>query len=77
MRLYAAQITDFTDGEIAFGGNRRKSFLQGNQCAVEESYEFTLRPVQLQTIGRYLFENSFFSARKAITPWLGRPEFAL
>ena len=77
MRLYAAQITDFTDGEIAFGGNRRKSFLQGNQCAVEGSYEFTLRPVQLQIIGRYFFEILLAFVGKVLRPWPGRPEFAL
>jgi hypothetical protein len=43
MRFYTTQITDFADGEVAFGGNQGKIFLQGNQCAVEESYEFTLR----------------------------------
>jgi len=55
MRFYATQIADFTDGEVAFGRNGRKSFLQGNQCTVEESYEFTLRPQPAQTVPKYFF----------------------
>ena len=42
MRFDAAQITDFSDGEVAFRRNGRKGFLQLNQCAKEETSKFTL-----------------------------------
>jgi hypothetical protein len=74
VRFNATQLTDFTYGEVAFGGNQREVFLQGNQCAVEESYEFTLSRKQLQTIANYFFEKRTLTAQH-----LRRinPEFAL
>jgi hypothetical protein len=71
VRFHAAQITHFTNGEIALGGNRRKSFLQGNQCTVEESYEFTLRLLQLQTIKRHFLKIPAYGNAAS------RPGFAL
>jgi hypothetical protein len=57
MSFNATQVTDLTNGEVAFGGNQGEVFLQGNQCAGEESCEFTLRQELLQTIGMYFSIN--------------------
>ena len=42
MRFNTAQITHFTDGEIAFCGNGGKGILQLNQCAKAETSKSTL-----------------------------------
>ena len=42
VRFYAAQITDLTNGEVAFCGNRWEGFLQLNQCAKGETFKSTL-----------------------------------
>ena len=42
VRFDTAQITDLTDGEVAFRGNGREGFLQLNQCAKEETSKSTL-----------------------------------
>lgn len=41
VRFDAAQIADFTDGEIAFRRNGKKDFLQLNQCAKVKIRKFT------------------------------------
>ncbi len=42
VRFDTAQITDLTDGEVAFRGNGRKGFLQLNQYTKEETSKSTL-----------------------------------
>jgi hypothetical protein len=50
MGFDAAQIADFTDGEIAFCGNGWKEILQLNQCGKEETSKSTLSLVLAQRV---------------------------
>jgi hypothetical protein len=43
VRFDAAKVTDFTDGEVAFGGYLGERILHENQQGRRECYEVTLR----------------------------------
>ena len=64
MRLDTAQIADFTDREVALGGDGWERIIQLNQCAKTESSKSTLSSNFVQSVCWFFWECCFVTPRQ-------------